>query len=120
MRTLNGMPGASLPTWPVAAGALILGFAVAELTGVRPLGGVVLFLGALWCGLRWKHAQGLPTALALVAVFLAAFALSHRLGDEIGAWPSVFVVSAIVALCAWALVDRRGSTRREATTPAAG
>ncbi len=100
------MPGRSLPTWPVAAGALILGFAVADLTGVRPLGGVVLFVGALWCGLRWKQARGLGVALGLVAVFLAAFALSHVLGDEIGAWPAVFVVSGVVAASAWALVDR--------------
>src|SRR4051794_1379612 len=100
------MPGRSLPTWPVAALALIVGFGVAELTGVRALGGIVLFLGALWCGLRWKAERGLPLALALVAVFLIAFALSHVLGDQIGAWPSVFVVSAVVALCAWAVADR--------------
>ena len=100
------VPGRSLPTWPVAAGALILGFGVAELTGVRAIGGVVLFLGALWCGLRWKEARGLAVALGLVAVFLLAFALSHVLGRQIGSWPSVFVVSAVVALCAWALVDR--------------
>lgn len=100
------MPGRSLPTWPVAAGALILGFAVADLTGVRPLGGAVLFVGALWCGLRWREARGLLVAIGLVVVFLAAFALSHVLGDEIGAWPSVFVVSAVVGATAWALVDR--------------
>ena len=85
---------------------MILGFAVADVTGVRPLGGLVLFIGALWCGLRWKAARGLATALALVAVFLIAFALSHVLGNQIGAWPSVFVVSAAMAFCAWALVDR--------------
>lgn len=101
------MLGRDLPTWPVAAGALILGFAVAELTGVRAIGGVVLFVGALWCGLRWRAARGLPVALGLVAVFLTAFALSHVLGRQIGSWPSVFVVSAVVALAAWAAVDRR-------------
>lgn len=101
------MPGRDLPTWPVAAGALILGFAVAEVTGVRAIGGVVLFVGALWCGLRWKAARGLPVALGLVVVFLTAFALSHVLGRQIGSWPSVFVVSAVVALAAWAAVDRR-------------
>lgn len=97
----------SFPTWPVAAASLILGFAVADVTGVRPIGGIVLFLGALWCGLRWRDAQGLPTALALVVLFLIAFALSHVLGDEIGAWPSVFLVSAVVGAAAWLAVDRR-------------
>lgn len=91
----------------MAGGALILGFAVADLTGVRPLGGVVLFVGALWCGLRWRQERGLPTALGLVAVFLLAFALSHRLGDVLGAWPAVFTVAALTALAAWVVVDRR-------------
>lgn len=101
------VPGRALPTWPVAAAALIAGFGVAELTGVRAIGGVVLFVGALWCGLRWKAARGLAVALGLVAVFLLAFALSHVLGRQIGSWPAVFVVSAVVALSAWAAVDRR-------------
>lgn len=100
------MSGRALPTWPVAAGALIVGFGVAELTGVRAVGGVVLFVGALWCGLRWKASRGLAVALGLVAVFLLAFALSHVLGRQIGSWPSVFVVSAVVGLCAWAVADR--------------
>lgn len=102
------LPASHLPTWPAAGGSLALGFAVAELTGVRPIGGIVLFLGALWCGLRWRRARGLPIALGLVAVFLLCFVLSHRLGDLIGTWPSVFVVSAISALAAWLVVDRRG------------
>jgi hypothetical protein len=95
-----------LATWPIAAGGLLLGFAVAELTGVRALGGVVLFLAALACGLRWRLLLGLPRALALVAVFLAGFALSHPLGDAIGAWPAVFVVSAAVGGLAWWVADR--------------
>lgn len=101
------MRGDHFPTWPIAGGALLLGFAVADLTGVRPLGGVVLFAGALWCGLRWRAVRGLPVALALVGLFLALFALSHRLGDLIGAWPSVLVVSSAMAVAAWAAVDRR-------------
>jgi hypothetical protein len=107
------VPGRDLPTWPVAAGGLILGFAVAEVTGVRAIGGIVLFVAALWCGLRWKAARGLPVALGLVVVFLTAFALSHVLGRQIGSWPSVFVVSAVVALAAWAAVDRRELPRVE-------
>lgn len=95
-----------LPTWPVAAGSLLLGFAVADLTGVRPLGGIVLFLAALWCGLRWRRAQGLVVAVLLVAAYLAAFALSHPLGRAIGSWPAVLVVSALVGVVAWARADR--------------
>ncbi|HMJ03024.1 MAG TPA: hypothetical protein VK506_08775 [Conexibacter sp.] len=95
-----------LPTSPLAAGGLLLGFAVAELTGVRAIGGVVLFAAALACGLRWRLLLGLPRALALVAVFLVGFALSHPLGDAIGAWPAVFVVSAVVGAIAWRVADR--------------
>jgi len=95
-----------LPTWPIATGALLLGFAVAELTGVRAIGGVVLFLGALACGLRWRLLLGLPRAVALVAAFLACFALSHPLGDAIGAWPAVFVVAAAIGGLSWWVADR--------------
>lgn len=100
------MAASSRPTWPVAAGALILGFGVAELTGVRAIGGIVLFAGALWCGLQWRSRRGLPLALALVALFLVLFAISHVLGDEIGAWPSVFVVAAVMGVAAWFAADR--------------
>jgi hypothetical protein len=95
------------PTWPVAAGSLIAGFAVAQATGVRPLGGVVLVAGAAWCALRWRERAGTARAAALVAVYLAAFAGSHVLADVIGAWPSVTVVAALTAGAAYALADAR-------------
>ena len=94
------------PTPLVAALSLIVGFGVAELTGVRPIGGVVLFAGALWCGLRWRAERGLGVAIGLVVLFLVLFALSHVLGHQIGAWPSVFTVSAVMAVAAWWFVDR--------------
>lgn len=94
-----------LPTWPIAAGALLLGFGVAELTGTRALGGIVLFVGALLCALRWRLLLGLPRALALVVVFLAGFALSHPLSSAIGAWPAVLLVSAVVGLVVWHTAD---------------
>lgn len=95
-----------LPTWPVAAGSLLIGFAVADLSGVRALGGIVLFLGALWCGLRWRREQGFAVAILLVLAYLCAFVLSHPLGRVIGSWPAVLVVSAFVGLIAWARADR--------------
>lgn len=96
-----------LPTWPLAAGALLLSFAVAEVTGVRAIGGVVLFLGGLACGLRWRLLLGLPRALALVGVFLAGFVLAHPLGHAIGAWPAVLLVASVVGLVAWRVADAR-------------
>jgi hypothetical protein len=103
-RTLQSMR--PLPTWPIAAGALLLGFGVAVATGVRPLGGLVLFLGALACGLRWRLLLGLPRAFALVAVLLAGFVIAHPLGHAIGAWPAVLLVAAVVGAIAWRVADR--------------
>jgi hypothetical protein len=101
----------------VAALSLIAGFAVADVSGVRPLGGVVLFAGALWCGLRWKARRGLPTAAALIAVYLALFALSHPLGHEIGAWPSVVVVAAAMGAAGWWCADRRPARSEQREQP---
>jgi len=94
-----------LPTWPLAAGSLLLGFAVADVTGTRALGGVVLFLGGLACGLRWRVLLGLPRAVALVVVFLAGFVLAHPLGHAIGAWPAVLLVALVVGAVAWRAAD---------------
>jgi hypothetical protein len=94
------------PTWPIAAGALLLGFGVAQASGVRALGGLVLVLGALACGLRWRLLLGLPRALALVGAFLVGFVLAHPLGHAIGAWPAVLIVAASVGGLAWRVADR--------------
>jgi hypothetical protein len=100
-----------MPTWPVAAGSLALGFAVAQATGVRPLGGVVLVAGCGWCGLRWKDEVGPARTAGLVALYLAAFAASHVLAHGIGAWPSVAVVSAVVAAGTYAVADAAPARR---------
>lgn len=100
------------PTWPVAAGSLAAGFAVAQSTGVRPLGGVVLVAGCGWCALRWRERVGGGRTAGLVALYLAAFAGSHVLAHAIGAWPSVAVVSAVVAAGTYAVADGAPAARR--------
>ena len=97
-----------LPTWPVAAGSLVLGFGVAQATGVRPLGGAVLIAGAGWCAWRWRQQAGTPTAVGLAALYVGAFAASHVIADGVGAWPAVAIVSAVVGVSAWVLADRVG------------
>src|SRR4051812_29766733 len=84
--TLGGMSSTALPTWPVAAGSLLAGFAVAVATGVRPLGGVVLVLGAGWCFVQWRRRAGTARAVQLVVAYVVAFIASHGLGHLIGAW----------------------------------
>jgi hypothetical protein len=101
-------PRPVVPTALVAAGSLVAGFAVAEATDVRALGGVVLLAGAAWCGRHWVRRRGPVTGTALLAGYAGAFVGSHLLAGEIGAWPSVLTVSAAVGAVAWVAADRRG------------
>jgi hypothetical protein len=95
------------PTAPIAAGTLIVAYAVAVGTGSRPLGGVVLAIGGLWCIWTWLERHGKRTATILGCVGFAAFVLSHVLALAIGAWPSVLLVAAVVAVATWTQADAR-------------
>lgn len=83
--------------------ALIIGFAVAQATGIRWLGGIVLIAGAVWCGRAWWRANGLVRAVGVVLIFGIAFIASHPLGHLIGPWPSVFLVAIAAGALAYAL-----------------
>ena len=101
-----------VPTAPLAAAGLIAGFGVAVGSGSRPLGGLVMAAFGLTCIGVWLRRDGRRVAARLTAVGLFAFAFSHVLGLLIGAWPSVFAVSAGTAAACWRLSDSR---RRPAT-----
>ena len=94
-----------IPTAPVAAASLIIGYAVAVGTGSRLLGGLVLLGGALWCIQTWMRRHGARTATTLAIVGLGAFVLSHLLALAVGAWPSVLIAAAAVAIVAWTQAD---------------
>jgi len=108
-----------MPTAPVAAGSLIVGYALAAGTGSRALGGVVLLLGGLWCIRAWTSRHGARTAAALACAGLAALVLSHLLALAVGAWPSVALVAAAMAALAWTRADARlsGPSRALAFRP---
>ena len=93
-------------TAPIAAASLVAGFAVADATGVRPLGGLVLAVALAWCALRWRRSAGVARAAALVALYLAAFVASHLLADVVGTWGAVLLVAATVGAAAWLAADR--------------
>jgi hypothetical protein len=95
------------PTAPVAGGALIVGYAVAVSTGSRPLGGVVLLLGGVWCIQAWRRRHGARTAATLTGVGLGALVLSHVLALATGAWPAVLIAAAAMAGVAWTRADAR-------------
>jgi hypothetical protein len=97
----------TVPSAPIAALSLVIGYAVAAGTGVRALGGLVLLIGLAVCWVLWIR-RGTATAVTLVVAFAIAFAGSHVLALLIGAWPSVLVVAAVMAAMAWRLADRHG------------
>jgi hypothetical protein len=87
-----------------AAGAtLVVGFGVAQATGSRPLGGVVLLAGATACGAWWWRTSGPLRALGAVGVGGVAFVVSHPLGNAVGAWPAVLLVAGVGAVLAYAI-----------------
>ncbi|RMI06891.1 hypothetical protein [Cellulomonas triticagri] len=102
-------PLPAVPTAVLAALTLVVAFAVAQGTGVRALGGVVLVAGVVWCGWRALPASGVLRVGAVVALGAVCFVASHLLAGALGAWPSVLLVAAVLAVGTWVLVDRRPS-----------
>ena len=83
----------------VAGLSLIAGFAVADLTGVRALGGAVLIAAVAWCLPRIRAKR----RWLFLLVYAAAFVGSHALGTQIEAWLAVAVAAALTALATEAL-----------------
>lgn len=97
-----------LPTAPVAALALVLGFGVAELTGVRAVGGAVMLLGLVVCARLWFVRVGAARAVALTALFLGLFVVAHLLARVTGAWSAVLLAAAAAFVGTHLLADRVG------------
>jgi len=94
-----------LPTAPLAAGSLIVSYAVVEASGSRPLGGAVLALGGLSCIAIWRRRHGSRTAATLAGVGFGAFVVSHLIALATGPWPAVLIAAAATGAAAWALAD---------------
>ncbi len=99
-------PRPVVPVAVVSAAGLVAAFALAQGTGVRWLGGVVLLLTAVWCLLVAVPRAGWVRALAVVAVAGAVFVASHVVAGAVGAWPAVLGAAAVLGATAWWLVDR--------------
>jgi hypothetical protein len=95
------------PTSAVVATGLVGGFAIAKYSGRRELGGLFLAGCGVWSAWRWSQVGGPGLTAALGLTYAAAFGASHPLAKRIGAWPSVFAVTAVAAGAAAALADRR-------------
>ena len=77
----------------VAALGLICGFATAQYTNHREMGGAVFAAAGVWCEREWARTSGPLAASALGALYTAAMGGSHPLAKKIGAWPSVIAVA---------------------------
>ena len=91
----------------VAAASFLAGFGVAELTGVRALGGIVLLAGGAWCAREALPVVGRGPTAVILGGALVLFVASHPLGHAIGAWPAVVVTAAAAGLLAWAVLRER-------------
>lgn len=84
-------------TAPLVVLGLVGGYATAAGTGNRPLGGAVLFAAGALAARGWTKNLGALPAVGLGVTYLGAFAASHPLAKEVGAWPSVGIVTAAAA-----------------------
>lgn len=100
----------------VAAVSLVIAFAVAQGTGVRWLGAVILVAGGVWCAVVMVRAVGILRMGVLAIVYVAAFVVSHPLGNVIGSWPAVFAVAAVTGATAYAAMGP-GASRVSTTSP---
>ena len=98
-----------MPPLLLAVAALPAGFAVADVTGVRPLGGLVL--AALAIAAVVQARAGTARSAAWLGLLLVLFVLSHVLADGLGAWGAVAVVTFCAGAVALVLLDGQGSGR---------
>ena len=96
----------SVPSSVLTAAGLAGGFAVANKTHDRRLGGAVWLAAGALCLPRWLTVGVLPASVLSVS-YVGAMGGSHPLAKKVGVWPSVAMVSTGMAALAWAVADRR-------------
>ncbi|PWD51624.1 hypothetical protein C8046_14185 [Serinibacter arcticus] len=105
-------------TAAIAGGSLLLGFAAAQLTGLRWAGAVVVLAGAAWGVLRERRTTAWWRLAVVVAAGAGCFVLAHVLSDPLGPWVAVVLAALVLAAVTAALV-RRGTTKPRASRPGA-
>ena len=95
------------PSALLVAVGLAAGFGIAQGTGVRALGGAVFALCGLGAAWLWVPRRGWGVALALGALYLAAFVLAHVLALGVGlpAWLAVSLVTLVAAGVTFGVAD---------------
>jgi hypothetical protein len=96
------------PSAALVAVGLAAGFAIAQGTGVRALGGVVFAVAGLGAAWLLVPRRGWGVSRGLGALYLAAFVLAHVLALGMGfpSWLAVSLVTVVAAGVTFAVVDR--------------
>ena len=94
-------------TAAVSGVVLVVGFGIAQGSGNRALGGMVLAVGAFYCVFQWWKVAGPVRAGLSLVIFAVAFVASHPLGKVIGSWPSVLLVAFVTAASAYLITKPR-------------
>ena len=95
------------PSSVLVALGLAAGFAVAQGTGVRALGGAVFAVAGLAAARLWMQRRGWGVALGLGALYVGAFVLAHvlALGAGFPAWLAVSLVTLTAAGVTYGVAD---------------
>jgi hypothetical protein len=102
------MSSRPFPSSVLVVVGLVVGFAIAQVTGNRGLGGAVLAVAGLAAGWLWLRRRGFVAACALGGAYLAAFVLAHVLALGVGmpAWLAVSLVTIAAAGLTYGVADR--------------
>lgn len=91
--------------------ALTLGFAVADLTNIRWLGGLVMIGIGVFAVFSMNRVAGALRTLIGVVVVVVGFILSHALGSVLGAYGALFLVAGVCAVVIYLLIVVKVPTR---------
>ena len=97
--TTSTRPRTRFPSAVLVAVGLAAGFGIAQVTGVRALGGAILLGTGLAAARLWVRRRGWVVAVVLGLVYLAAFVLAHVLALGVG-WPAWLAVSLVTLVAA--------------------
>jgi hypothetical protein len=96
------------PSAVLVAAGLAGGFALAQATGIRALGGAFLLATGTEAARLWVQRRGWAVAAGLGALYLGAFVLAHvlALGAGLPAWLAVSLVTLVAAGVTYVGADR--------------
>jgi hypothetical protein len=95
------------PSAALVVVGLAAGFGIAQITGVRALGGAVFALAGLGAAWLWVQRRSWAVALGLGALYIGAFVLAHVLAIGAGfpAWLAVSLVTLVAAGVTYGVAD---------------